>query len=470
MITEKQKLAFRYLLDNETTELLFGGGAGGGKSRLGAMWVLISALKFHGTRWLIGRSILKNLKETTLVTLFDVMREWGLEPGVHYDYNTKDNFIQFKEPFGGSVILLKDLFAYPSDPEFDSLGSLEVTGSFIDEGSQVSEKSKNIVTSRIRYKLDSYCMCGYPTAKSKVLERKNKKPVRWLCKGCGQETRGLLPKILITTNPAKNWVYEQFYRKWKDGVLPEYRKYIPALPQDNPFIHEEYIKNLEKLDENSKQRLLYGNWEYDDDDSVLMEYDNIVAIFQDEKPHGKRCITCDFARFGKDKTVILVWDGWNVIEYRVMPRTTTQEAAVIIRSYMARYGILRSDVLVDEMGTGSGLVDLLGCRGFVASAQPVFVRGMKEVYQNLKAQCAFRFAEKVNRKEVFFKTQDVTVREIIVKELEQIKRKDPDKDGKLNIVGKDVMRREMGGRSTDFFDALAMRIYLDIKSGRRFLI
>ena len=70
--TPKQSKAFEYLMDNTTTELLFGGGAGGGKSYLGCAWIIHSCLKYKGIRCLIGRSKLDSLKKTTLNTFFEI--------------------------------------------------------------------------------------------------------------------------------------------------------------------------------------------------------------------------------------------------------------------------------------------------------------------------------------------------------------------------------------------------------------
>ena len=63
--TIKQIEAFDYLTDKTTTEILYGGGAGGGKSYLGCCWLIISCMQYSGTRWLMGRAVLKSLKEST---------------------------------------------------------------------------------------------------------------------------------------------------------------------------------------------------------------------------------------------------------------------------------------------------------------------------------------------------------------------------------------------------------------------
>jgi phage terminase large subunit len=168
-LTKKQTIALDLLEDDKTTEVLYGGSAGGGKSALGCYWLLKSCLKYPGTRWMMGRSELKNLKKTTLNTFFEIAKMQGLKSDIHYRFNQQDSTIKL---FNGSEVLMADLFAYPSDPNFDSLGSLEITGAFIDECSQVTEKAKNIVKSRIRYKIAEY---------------------------------NILPKMLMTCNPCKDW-------------------------------------------------------------------------------------------------------------------------------------------------------------------------------------------------------------------------------------------------------------------------
>ena len=129
-LNRKQTIALDRWEDNKTNEIEYGGAAGGGKSILGSYALLKNALKYPKTRWLMGRAKLKTLKETTLQSFFKVAHMQGVKNGSHYKYtgaNDKDNpnSLVF---YNGSVILLKDLFYYPSDPNFDELGSLEITG------------------------------------------------------------------------------------------------------------------------------------------------------------------------------------------------------------------------------------------------------------------------------------------------------------------------------------------------------
>ena len=421
--TPKQSTAIRYLFDNETSEVLFGGGAGGGKSYFGCSWIIDACLKYKGIRCLIGRSKLDNLKKTTLNTFFEVCADWGMKAGKHYEFNGGSNIITF---FNGSQVMLKDLFHYPSDPNYDSLGSLELTMAFVDECNQITNKAKAILSSRIRYKLDEY---------------------------------GLIPKMLMTCNPAKNWVYDEFYLPNKQGVLPKHKKFVQALASDNVHISKHYEEQLLKLDEISKQRLLYGNWEYDDSEDKLIEYNAILNMFENTTlDGGDKYISADIARFGKDKTVIIYWNGFRAEKVKVLDTNTITEAANEIRNIQRTEGVPLGNIIVDDDGIGGGVRDILRCKGFVNNGKVI----NNENYQNLKTQCYYKLAEHINAGKIYFQTNNTQIKDYLKKELEQVRRDKIDKDTKLAILPKEKVRQIIG-RSPDYSDALMMRMYYALK-------
>lgn len=427
----KQTKAIDYLEDNSTNELLYGGAAGGGKSILGTYWLLKMALKYPDTRWLMGRAELKTLKETTLVSFFTVCKMQGLKADIHYQYNQQSGQISFPNK---SVIILKDLFMYPSDPNFDSLGSLEITGAFIDECNQTVEKAWNVVKSRIRYRLDE---------------------------------NGLIPKMLGSCNPAKNYVYTIFYKPSKDGTLPSNRKFIQAVVDDNPDISRHYKESLLTLDENSKQRLLYGNWEYDNDPATLINYDSIVDCFSNTfVESGDKYISIDVARFGSDSTVIGVWDGFRVKLTQYKGKSVTEVAQIVI-DLQNKYKVPLSNIIADEDGVGGGVVDILRCKGFVNNSKALLnpVTGKDDNFINLKSQCYFKLAEFINAGKIFIEC-DSNYKDFIIQELEQVKQWKMDKDGKRSIMPKDEVKKVLG-RSPDFSDTLMMRMWFCFK--RKFI-
>lgn len=434
ILNRKQTIALDRWEDKKTNEILYGGAAGGGKSILISYGLLKNSLKYDNTRWLLGRAKLKTLKETTLQSFFKVCQMQGVYNGVHYKYNgasSKDNpnSIEF---YNGSVILLKDLFYYPSDPNFDELGSLEITGAAIDEVNQVNEKAWNIVMSRIRHDVDK---------------------------------NNLIPKIIGTCNPAKNFVYKNFYKPSKDGLLPNNKAFIQALVTDNPDIDRFYIENLMRLDPVSRARLLDGNWEYDDDPSVMMEYDKIVDLFVNEhvQKTGKRYITVDVARLGKDSSLIRVWDGMVSIHRIEIPKNRLTELVEIIRKLQREYAVPNSNTIADEDGVGGGVVDMLGCKGFVANSRPLPESGQIKNYANLRSQCYDKLASAVNANEMRLEDYDKTKRDKVTEELEQIKRKDIDKDGKFAVIAKEIIKQNIG-RSPDDADGLMMRMWFELNT------
>lgn len=421
--TPKQSTAIKYLLDSTNSEILFGGGAGGGKSYIGCAWIIMTCIKYKGIRCLIGRSKLDNLKKTTLNTFFEICKQWGLKSNKDYVFNAGSNIITF---YNGSEVLLKDLFHYPSDANYDSLGSLELTCAFIDECNQITAKAKAILSSRIRYKLDEY---------------------------------NLTPKLFMSCNPAKNWVYNEFYLPHKQNKLPVYRKFIQALASDNVYISQHYEKQLSKLDEISKQRLLYGNWEYDDSEDKLINYDAILNMYDNTTvPAGDKYISCDVARFGKDKTVIIYWVGLRAEKIKVYNSNTITEVANYIQELQRTEIIPLKNIIVDDDGVGGGVRDILRCKGFVNNATPI----NKENYQNLKTQCYYKLAQYINASKIYLHTNDTKIKDDLTKELEQVRRDKIDRDTKLCILSKEKVKQIIG-RSPDYSDALMMRMYYELK-------
>lgn len=424
VLTAKQSLAIDILEDTETNELIFGGGAGGGKSAFGCHWILKSALKYPGTRWLIGRSKLKTLKETTLKTFWEICNMQNLKSDTDFKYNSNEGIILFNN---GSEILTKDLFFFPSDPNFDELGSLELTGAFVDECNQCVFKAWQILKSRIRFKLDE---------------------------------NNLIPKMLGTCNPSKTWVYSEFYNLKKQNSLPNDKQFIQSLIGDNKFISKHYYKNLISLDHVSRERLLYGNWEYDDDPATLIDNDSILDYFNADhvQPEGQKYITIDVARKGKDKTIIRVWHGWLCIDRLEMSKCLLTESLSKIKILQAKHGVSNTNTIADEDGVGGGLVDFGGFKGFINNSRPL----NSENFDNLKSQCSIKMAEKITLKEVGEVQNDVQVIQSTSEEMAQVKLKNIDRDGKLQIEPKEKVKERLG-RSPDEWDSIMMRYFFELQ-------
>ncbi len=422
--------------DAEIDEVLFGGGAGGGKSDFGCAYSIILAIKYKDVRVLIGREEWEKLKGSTLLTFQKVLKRFGLKKNLHYTYNANDKVFTFKKT--GSQVYFKHLKYENSDPEVDRLGSTEYTFVFIDEAQEVALKVKNVLKTRIRYNL---------------------------------EANGLKPKLLMTCNPSKGWLKSQFYEPYKEGRLPKNRAFIPSLVGDNRYIDKTYIKNLESSDDLPlKERLLFGNWDYDNDPRVMIEFQNIGEMFHNKiipDDKDEYFIISDVARKGKDTTTISLWKGYKILRAKTFAKIRTDETEKIIREWKMEFNIPLKNILVDEVGVGGGVVDHLKCIGFIAnaSAQINEITKKKENYKSLKDQCAYRMAKAVNDRLIdATEIRDINLQAVITEELSILKT-DGKEDKPLQIISKEEQKKILR-RSPDWLDNFIMRFYYQ-KSTRR---
>jgi len=423
--TKRQSQAWKYLTDNKTNTVLFGGSAGGGKSYVGCLWITTLCLQYPGTRYLIGRAVLTQLKLTTLNTLFELLSSIGLKSGEHFNYNGQSNVLTF---YNKSEIIFKDLAYNPSDPNYDSLGSLEISAAFIDEAAQITSLAYNIVKSRIRYKLNEY---------------------------------NFIPKILMTCNPANNWIKKDFYLPYVQGTLEENKVFLPSLPTDNPHLPASYIESLKELPPQQRKRLLEGDWDYMDESDNLFKFDDIsVSVFRNVPNNtDKKYLTIDVARFGDDRSVAMVWVGLVVVECHVYRKLSTTELSSEIKDLIRSHGIHPQNVIVDSDGVGGGVSDQLRATNFVNNARPLH----EQNFTNLKSQCYVKLADMFKEGKISLNILEPSIVEDLTQELLAIKLKDIDKDNKVAVQSKDEMKRILG-KSPDLSDALMMRMYYEIKN------
>lgn len=434
--TEKQAAAYQILTDNKTREIGYGGSAGGGKSYLGCFWLFSQCLRYPGVTYLLGRRELSNLKKTTLASFFKLMFDLKIKPELYFTMDMQLNIIKFHN---SSRILLMDMAHKPSDPDYLRFGGLELTGSFVDESNECDEKAISIIKTRI---------------------------------GRGRnEEYNILPKSLETFNPSKNHVYFRFYQPYKEKTMPEDKIFIPALATDNPYLSPEYIKQLENSDEITRQRLLYGNFDYDDDLRALCPFERIQDVFtNDFVKGGDKFTTADLAMQGRDRFVVMNWDGLRGKFDLIKAKATGKEIEEDLKAQASKNESPRSNVIADSDGMGEYLESYMnGIRTFHGGSSP---RDKKQ-FANLKSECAFKLAELINQGKIFLDVpkdmvvsingKDRYLRSILMEELSQLKRDNIDKDEqKKKLISKEEMKLNIG-RSPDFLDNLIMRMLPEVK-------
>lgn len=436
-LSEKQSQALEKLLDSTTRTVVFGGSAGGGKSWLGCAWLIIMAITYPYTKWFIGREELKRLVDSTYVTFIKVsnsMRVTG-----QWTYDAQKHVVKFKN---GSMINFISMEYAPRDPLFERLGSTEYTGGFIEEAGEIHFNAFDTIKSRTgRHYNDEY---------------------------------GLLPTILITCNPKKNWLYTMFYKPHKAGMLGTDSCFIQSLVTDNPKISKEYIYNLENLkNEVQKQRLLYGVWEYEDDPEQLIKYEWVEKCFYSHRFPGKSTLGVDVARYGNDSSTYAKMSGNILVELKAFKDVNPTAYAYILIDKLIVDSIDTDRIGIDVVGLGAGTVDTMVREKYKVveiisgDAQKTFKETQKYNFYNLRSQMWWVMREDMENGRIKI---DLDINdEITQKLIEDLTAPCYEIRGEktIKVESKDDIKQRIG-RSTDYADSFVyanwIRNLKDVKS------
>jgi len=424
-LSKTQSRCWEFLMDQNNTDIVFGGGVAGGKTWLGSLYIATMCITYPETRYLIGRTVLQTLKLTTLKTFLEVLRTMGLRSGEHYNYNQQTNVITF---YNNSQVILKDLQYNPSDPQFDSLGSLEITAAFLDEAQQLTRTAYSVVKSRIRYKLSDY---------------------------------GLKPKVLLTCNPGTNFIKTDFYDSYMKDTLPSKHKFVQSLITDNPHIPQDYIENLKTLPPIQQRRLLQGDWSFNEGEDNVYDYESITSSIFKSQPDSsqQKYLSCDIARFGSDKTVICIWVGLCLVDIKIFEKMDTVQVSNEIKTLIQLHGVHPNNIVVDSDGVGGGVADQVRGRNFMNNSKALHGQN----FINLKTQCYVKMSDLFKSGDISINLLNPDVIDEITQELLTIKYKKLDQDTKIQITSKDEIKKVLG-RSPDISDSMMMRMMYEIKN------
>jgi len=227
----KQALAHSIHVD----ELLYGGAAGGGKSRWGRAEAVLACLAVPGLQAIIFRRTFPDLNRSVAGPLLaEIPQELGY-------YHRSDHKWYFNN---GSTLELGHL---STAKDLDKYQGAELQFIVFEEATHFTEHQFRYLKSRLR-------------ASGKVRE--------------GLDKLGLKPRMILTANPGgigHHWVKKRFVdpappltvfraKPTKNQANPPTRCYVPATAYDNPSNDDGYIGQLESLPETTRRALLNGDW------------------------------------------------------------------------------------------------------------------------------------------------------------------------------------------------------------------
>ena len=207
-----------------------------------------------------------------------------------------------------------------------------------------------------------------------------------------------------------------------------------------------------------------------------MEFIAGTTDFYDTK---QRYITADIAMQGSDLFVLLVWDGWTVIDVVFYPKSDSNDIEFAIHCKCNEFSVPYENVCYDSDGIGNFLrgkfkesvsfnngASAITTDEMQKEIEAAARQGVKKInpYFNLKTQCAFLLAEKF-KKGMVTKLKSVKlnrdIEEKIIQEFGMIQSWKVDDEKKLYIMPKDEIKQIIG-RSPDFADAFIMRSIFEL--------
>ncbi len=417
-LTDKQTEFAKAALSNKFRYLMYGGAIRGGKTVVALALIFMLCKIYPRTRWAIVRKDLPALRKTTIPSFESIRPTDFVGPINKSEWTaTCTN--------GSQIIFFPE--SIDKDPDLNRWKGLEVNGFVFEEANECSEKSFLMAVQRAGSWKPKYAI--HPP-----------------------------PLILMTCNPARNWVKKMFYDPWKLNILRSPYFYLPASIKDNPHLDPAYLESLETLKGSSPSdyaRFVLGDWDTTDDPNQLILYEWILKARLLLHVPGKKSLGIDPARFGPDDTVFAHRDGnaLTKLEYHSgIPITRTAELA---QGYIEKNSIDANRVYIDTVGLGAGVADILVRENFAISE---VVGGSKAIerdptnptfykYNNLRTQILWELRERFRQNTIALLMHDPRLAEDLTAHRYFVKG-----DKTLVVESKDDTKKRIG-RSPDASDA-----------------
>lgn len=245
----------KQLIFHTTTanEVLYGGAAGGGKSKAMVMDALARCLRYPKTYAYMFRRTYEEL-EDTLIKEAKASFPTGLG-----EYNVSRHEWRFRN---GSVICFRHC---ASIADMYNYSGAEIQWLYIDELTSFEKEIYDFLKTRLRAK------------KSLGVT-----PIVRCASNPGNIGHGWVKSMFVDAGPFNSIIAHRDY----SPTLHRYRnfttQYIPALATDNPYITDDYIFELERKPKALREALLTGSWD-SFEGQVFSEWCDSPKHYKDKK-------------------------------------------------------------------------------------------------------------------------------------------------------------------------------------------
>jgi len=272
-------------------------------------------------------------------------------------------------------------------------------------------------------------------------------------------------KMIGNFGGASNWMHI-LKNKAKTDENYEYYKVNAYDGVKEGILDEDEIEQAKKDLPDRVFKQLYLAVESENEDQ-LIPYKTIRSMYSNDfVSGGTKYITADIALQGSDNFVLIVWDGWRIIDVDIIAKIESDELVKRIRDKARHHKVQQHNICFDADGIGSYIRgQIKRAAPFHNGGKPIKEKGAKVNYKNLKSQCGYGFARIANEVGIFI-AENVVSESLLVEELEQLQSYKTDQEGKMQLKPKKEIKKSIG-RSPDLLDALMMRYYFELKPQTR---
>jgi len=315
--------------------IVYGGAVGGGKSWFGCGEMIQLCLDFPGAHVLVARYESASYLATTARTLDSV-----LPPELVAE--THKSVPMYRALINGSIIFEGGLKTTRQEDPLSRIKSMELTGFFVDEATDLPREVYTWLISRLRWRN----------------VKKGIEVPQWRMRG------------VLTCNPERGWIHDEIVRPQMEGRPKPNTLFLLARTAQNTKLDPAYLDMLrQNFPAEWQRRYMDGEWEFAEDDWSILPF-HLAREAADREPERGRPMRLgvDVARFGGAETNIACREGNHVSLLKTFAHTDLATARVIIGdtidSCRARNGGKRPVTAIDTVGLGAGIYDELRKQGF----------------------------------------------------------------------------------------------------------
>lgn len=422
-LKKKQMTVVEAINDPTIHTIVLIGSLGTGKTDIAACICITYAYQCKKTYCTVFRQNISTAKKSVIPSYLNMLDMMNFEEGDDYKYNRSDFEITFPHNKSKIGFIEADI---TKDRQARKVKGINASYNHIDEADELHETMFTMATAR----------------------RGRRNPD-------GQ------PSVsIITMNPNDTHLKEKYYEPWKKGTLPKGVVVIEFTLEDS-WQTKEDIDAMLTNPKPWRERYLFNNWDYTDDDMSLFKYrDFSAALVSNLDTNATRYGGYDVATEGNDRSVQALWYGRTLVDISIFKKKEeqkrTDEQALSLIQYMTENNIVHENQAVDAVGVGVGVVDHMESKGITVRKFKSGYKATKEEYADLRSQVIWEFSQGLEKGTIKIYEGCPFRLDLISEAMAHLHTID---GKKLTVESKKDIKKRTGSLSPDIFDAVIMGLY-----------